>query len=205
MTMQTPARDEFLGGCKKFEENEYRDSMYKVATFLLSYFWGKPAEMADALGVLLLTWNQAFYRYGEFDFDRLEEWISKNLRVIEGFRNREILSLGGPDESEIKTLFRQLLSVLQIDSGKMRGRKSPVAVSKALHLLAPRFFPLWDTKIARAYRCYYDWRPADRYFEFCRLIKDVAGQVKGWVQTRDKTLVKLIDEYNYAKYTGRWI
>ena len=70
-----PSREEFINGYKKFEEYEKRDAMYKVATFLVSHFWGKPAEMADGLGVLLLTWNQAFYRYGIFDFDRLEECI----------------------------------------------------------------------------------------------------------------------------------
>lgn len=64
--MNIPNREEFLKGCEEFEKHEKRDAMYKVATFLVFHFWGKPSDMADGLGVLLLTWNQAFYRYGIF-------------------------------------------------------------------------------------------------------------------------------------------
>jgi len=70
-----PSKKEFIRGIKTFERHEKRDAMYKVATFLVLQFWGKPSEMADGLGVLLLTWNQAFYRYGSFDFDELERCI----------------------------------------------------------------------------------------------------------------------------------
>jgi len=66
--------------------------MYKVATFLVSHYWGKPSDMADGLGVLLLTWNQAFYRYGIFDFDKLEKCITDNLRKIESFRGKDIFT-----------------------------------------------------------------------------------------------------------------
>ncbi|MCJ7667016.1 MAG: hypothetical protein MUP04_01800, partial [Anaerolineae bacterium] len=116
--MNIPNREEFLRGCEEFEKHEKRDAMYKVATFLVSYSWGKPAEMADGLGVLLLTWNQAFYRYGIFDFAKLEKCIAGNLPQIEGFRNRDILSLSSSDEHGIKDLFARFLEALQIDGGK---------------------------------------------------------------------------------------
>ncbi len=38
--------------------------MCKTATFLVNEFCAHPADIADSLGVLLLIWNQAFYRYG---------------------------------------------------------------------------------------------------------------------------------------------
>jgi hypothetical protein len=111
--------------------------------------------MVDGLGVLLLTWNQAFYRYGTFDFNKLEECITENFQRVGNFRTRDISSLSNSDEEEIKYLFNRLLEALKIDSGKIQGRKSPVGVAKALHLLAPKFFPIWEYKIARAYGCYY--------------------------------------------------
>jgi len=203
--MMISNREEFLKGCEEFEKHEKRDAMYKVATFLVSHFWGKPSDMADGLGVLLLTWNQAFYRYGIFDFDKLEECITDNFPKIENFRNRDISSLSNSDEDDIKGLFNKFLEALQIDSGKMQGRKSPVAVAKALHLLAPKFFPLWDDKIARAYRCYYSEYPAERYISFCKVTKAIADEVKNYISRSDKTLIKLIDEYNYSKYTQGWI
>lgn len=180
--------------------------MYKVATFLLEHFWGNSPEMADALGVLLLTWNQAFYRYGSFDFDKLEKCIAHNLKKISVFRKRNISSLSSSDESNIKVLFIEFLEALQIDSGKNRGTKSPVSVAKALHLLAPAFFPLWDDKIAKeGYGCDYSGNPAEAYIEFCKITKGIASKVKMCSGKHVKTIVKLIDEYNYSKYTQGWI
>jgi len=203
--MNIPNREEFLKGCEEFEKHEKRDAMYKIATFLTRHFWGKPADMADGLGVLLLTWNQAFYRYGIFDFGKLEKCIADNLQKLEGFRNRDILSLSSSDEYDIKDLFAKFLEALQIDAGKAQGRKSPVAVAKTLHVLAPKFFPLWDGRIARAYGCYYTENPAEKYISFCKITKAIAGKVRNYIDRRDKTLIKLIDEYNYSKYTQGWI
>lgn len=283
--MNIPNREEFFKGCEEFEKYEKRDAMYKVATFLVSHFWRKPADMANGLGVLLLTWNQAFYRYGIFDFDKLEECIIDNLQKIESFRNRDILSLSNSDEKDIKDLFAKFLEALQIDrirfsdKNKKRDtqkdlesflrkigieyedsdnletlynsiknnqkikngvvfiskeesnskkdyieikisqlesregrtleslgliRRSPVSVTKTLHLLAPSFFPLWDDKIARAYECYYNENPAEKYVSFCKITKIIADKVKNYIDKSDRTL-KLIDEYNYSKYTQGWI
>ncbi|NSW83186.1 MAG: hypothetical protein HPY90_07910 [Syntrophothermus sp.] len=205
MPINIPDRQEFRKGCEEFKNHEKRDAMYKVATFLVSHFWGKPSDMADGLGVLLLTWNQAFYRYGLFDFDKLEKCLTDNLSRIENFRDRDIFTLSSSDNDDIKHLFDDLLKALQIDSGKAQGRRSPVAVAKALHLLAPKFFPLWDNKIAQAYGCYYNENPAERYVKFCEIIKDIANEVKDYTSRSEKTLLKLIDEYNYSKYTYGWI
>jgi hypothetical protein len=199
--MNVPNREEFIKGCEEYEKHDKRGAMYKVAMFLVSHFWGKPPDMADGLGVLLLTWNQAFYRYGIFDFDKLEECITENFQKIESFRNRDILSLSNSDEDAIKDLFNKFREALQIDSGNVQGRKSPVSVAKALHLLAPKFFPPWDDKIARAYKCYYNENPAERYVSFCKITKAIADEVKNYTSRSDKTLIKLIDEYNYSKYT----
>lgn len=198
--METPSRDAFIQGFTEYERREKRDPMYKVATFLLDYFWGKPSDMADALGVLLLTWNQAFYRYGPIDFERLEGCITKNLKRVEAYRQREILSLTHADESEIQDLFVEFMDALGIEGGK----KSPVSSSKALHLLAPAFFPLWDEKIAKAYGCYYETRAAAQYIRFCRITKEIALAVGSYGVKSERTLVKLVDEYNYAKFTKGW-
>jgi len=196
---------EFQNGINEFEKREKRDAMYKVATFLVANFWGNPPNMADGLGVLLLTWNQAFYRYGLFDFNKLEQFINNNFQKIDNFRKRSISSLSTSDEVEIKLLFNELLDVLQIDTGKLKGRKSPVAVSKTLHLLAPNFFPLWDNKISIGYGCYYNEKPHEKYVSFCKIMKTMAESVKDYVTINEKSILKLIDEYNYSKYTQKWI
>src|ERR671939_723086 len=124
--MSTPIPADFKKGYLAFQKREKRDSMYRTATFLVAHFWGKPAEMADSLGVLLLTWNHAFYRYGIFDFDKLEDCISRNLPLLEKYRNSSILNYTPADDKAIKHLFQQFLDALRIHDGKKKGAKSPV-------------------------------------------------------------------------------
>jgi len=54
------------------------------------------------------------------------------------------LNYGPSDNKPIQHLFHQFLRALRIREGKKKNEKSPVAVAKALHLLGPDFFPLWD-------------------------------------------------------------
>jgi hypothetical protein len=161
--------------------------------------------MADALGVLLLVWNNAFYRYGLFDYAALENVLRANLEDLNRFRARDIESFNGEDEITITVLFAAFLDGLAIAEGKSKGSRSPVSVSKALHLLAPTFFPLWDDKIAKGYQCHYSCNPSGQFIKFMGISKGMAASLRGKVDTRETTLLKVIDEYNYAKYTKGWI
>ena len=198
--------------------------MYKVSTYLIRDCWGRPKDITDGLGVLLLTWNQAFYRYASFDFNDLEQCLTKNMPIIEQYRNRDISSYSNVDNDAITKLFGEMLHALKTEKGK-----SPVAVAKALHLLAPNFFPLWDIEIARAYRClwshsseaaskylrfmeksqiqikeilksYIDLKPQERQNALTAICKDCSSNLP-FV----KSILKIIDEYNYSKYTKEWI
>ena len=71
--------------------------------------------------------------------------------------------------------------------------------SKALHLLALRFFPLWDGAIAEiAYGLY---ARDDR--DYWRLLCATAEQVLavGGEAGLGRNPLKAIDEYNYCRYT----
>jgi hypothetical protein len=97
---------------------------------------------------------------------------------LQSFRNRDILSFCDADiEIEmIKGLFNDFLPTLEIADGKSKGRRSPVAVAKTLHLLAPAFFPLWDDMIERAYDCHYQSNPSEKYLSFLLISKQIAGR-----------------------------
>jgi len=192
-------------GCRAFERHEGRDSMYRVATFLLEQWWGRHADMVDALTVLLLTWNAAFYKYGMFDQRRLEKFLVEQWDVVSDFRNRDITSLTAGDHETIRKLFVGFNAALQIQEGKGRGRRSPVAVAKTLHLLGPRFFPLWDYEIANQYGCDYSEKPGNAYTRFCDIVQTIAADLAGRVSPSPKSLLKRIDEFNYAQYTKGWI
>lgn len=205
--MNYPSSSEFRCGVLAFRKNERRDAMYRVASFLVDHFWGNPRELADAVGVLLLTWNQAHYRYGPPDFERLERLLATDAALLRELRARDISTLSEADHATVTGVFRSALGALEIADGKSRGRRSPVAVAKALHLLAPRFFPLWDAAIALAYGCYYAASPAEKYLDFMRIQADIATRLRDEINSLSdgKTSLKVIDEYNYAKFTKRWV
>ena len=204
---------ELLGeGHKKYLEEEPRDAMYRVSMRLIEQNWGKDEEISEALGVLLLTWNSAFYRYGILNFDLIQEAISKNKKRLFKLRQRSILTCKEDDKREIEEIYKQLLIALK-NTGKVGNKNegketySPVSVAKALHLLCPNFFPLWDDKIAIGYECrwYNSILSFDKYWNFIGL---TASQVKKLESERSveppKTetgTLKLVDEYNYVHFT----
>ena len=77
----------------------------------------------------------------------------------------------------------------------------PVGAAKALHLLAPHFFPLWDRKIAQSYGISLTTAGENsaEYLEFMAIVlSQVAPHVRNG--TCDG-LLKRIDEYNYCRFT----
>lgn len=179
--------------------------MYDVASFLVDQFWGDPEKMGDALDVLLRTWNQAFFRFGMFDPCALAETLKSNMGAIEEFSERDIADFVDADRAKIDALFMELLEALEVADGKNAGRRSPVAVVKTLHLLAPEFFPLWDDKIAKGYGCPHRRDPTGAYFKFMKISQVMAEEIRGKFDTGGRTLLKVVDEFNYAKFTKQWI
>lgn len=111
------------------------------------------------------------------------------------------------DEGTVKSLFAASLHALEIVEDKSKGRRSPVGVAKTLHLLAPAFFPLWDLKIAIAYRCRYSADPAGKYLAFMRMQQSIVSTLEETIESLSdgKSPLKVLDEYNYAKFTKEWI
>jgi hypothetical protein len=205
--LDCPSVLEIERGMREFRRHEPRDAMYRVATFWIKHFWGDAPQIADGLGVLLLTWNNAFYRFGSFDFDALERCIRQNQATLDAFRNRDIASWSSQDDGPVSSLFKQLSTSLRIRDGPAKGRRSPVAVAKAMHVLAPAFFPIWDNKIAATYACRYNQDPSGSYLKFARSMQRCVRLLKaaGFKAPTRKTMLKVIDEYNYATFTKGWI
>ena len=189
--------------------------MYKISRELIEQRWGDAEATADALGVLLLTWNQAAYRYGAFDYTRLQIFLEANATILDEYRAMRLEDIAILDTLRLSQLFNALLDALVTAS----GRRSPVGAGKALHLLAPRMCPLWDNKIARQYGCALYGAPgsAAKYGRFTQRIKEVltalaAGQPLAELEAElnaqarfPKPILKFVDEYNYALYTYGWI
>lgn len=211
---EIPEENDFLNRCRMFQRDERRDLYYTVATAHVSDHLNDPASMANGVALLLLNWNWNFYRFGQspepLDFEKLEKCISKNCVIINSFRGRDLSTLSEKDEQSIRKLFNHFLEATMLVSEKIKDRKSPVSVAKALHVLVPTFFPLWDSSIAENYAKSYGKKyesKCEEYVYFCKQIKYIYEQVGNYEGLRNdeilskKNLIKLIDEYNYSKYT----
>jgi hypothetical protein len=198
--VQTLTIREIEAARQAFEAHEPRDLFYRAATELVALALdGRTSlSVAEALAVLLQTWNKMFYRYRRFDsqhFADIERLIRDHRSMLITFRQRSIQSLKQEDESEVVRVFKAFEEVL-----------GPVGAAKCLHLLAPRFFPLWDRAIADAYSL--PLRPrgrnAERYWRFMGIVKKQV-QSLGGEQAIGRNPLKAIDEYNYCKHTKGWI
>lgn len=182
------ARQAFIAG-------EPRYLFYRVATELINLSRNKETtvSVAEALAVLLQTWNMSFYRFrGRFndeDLKKLGALLAENAATIDVYRERSIASLVPTDEQKIKTLFTCFEDLL-----------GPVGAAKCLHLLAPAFFPLWDRAIAKAYHLKLDGGAANEYLKFMFIAneqsRNLIEQGAPWPD-----LLKALDEYNYCRFT----
>ena len=206
--MELPNKHEFNRAIAAYKQNEKRDAMYVVATYWVEQFWNDSHQVSNGLGVLLLTWNDAFYRYGPFDYDELADCVESNRPSLEKLRNKELRRITDKDGEIICDLFGQFQHALRSQRNSGEERFTPVGTVKALHLLAPSYFPLWDGAIAEAYDCEFaDSIAAEKYLEFCHQMLEIKKQVieRKYVGSQENPLKK-IDEYNYVTYTKpKWL
>ncbi|MBI2821318.1 MAG: hypothetical protein HYX74_03750 [Acidobacteria bacterium] len=98
------ARDEF-------EANEPRDRFYRAATELVDLALRRATSLtvAEALAVLLQTWNKAYYQYRPFDnahFTSIERLLSAHHTTLTAYRNRSIAAVALEERAAITKLFQ---------------------------------------------------------------------------------------------------
>jgi hypothetical protein len=79
------------------------------------------------------------------------------------------------------------------------GVLGKTGAAKCLHLLAPRFFPLWDTKIAIAYKVA-KGNEAECYCNFMKIAREQC-KCLGGEKAIGRNPLKALDEYNYLMFT----
>ena len=220
-----PSFEEVRMACASYHHNDSRgDVMYRISRRLIDEYWGNPGEVTDAVALLLLSWNQASYRYGPPDFRRFKMWVMSQWHTLSPLRRLDIAGFDAQrDSGWVRELFQGALGALETS----RGTRSPVGVVKAFHLLAPDFFPLWDDQIARSYGCKWTCSAegSDNYLRFMTLTQTLVNhlvtsvarqrqlrpQVALWymcqhcpIGARWNSFLKMLDEYNYVRYTKFW-
>lgn len=196
----TPSLSDLSAARAMFETREPRDLFYRAATELvdLAIHNKTKISVAEALAVLLLTWNMALYRFHPFDaqhFADIESILATHDATLAHYRDQRIESYSGKDQEVVGRVFHDFEQIL-----------GPVGAAKCLHLLAPRFSPIWDRAIAFAYGVTLQKRGANarHYTDFIEMTKRQVIAF-GSEQAIGRNPLKALDEFNYCKYTKAWL
>lgn len=200
MDHHCPTVEELGRAREVFGEHELRDIFYRAATFLVdtAIRGNAPVSVAEAISVLLQTWNRVRYQYRPFDnahFDALEALLDRHRDWLSIVRDRSIESCTHEDEPSVRDVFVDFETVL-----------GPVGAAKALHLLAPSFLPLWDRPIAVAHGL--PLGPAGTNGDRCVRMLNIAKEqceMLGGSNAIGRNMLKALDEYNYCHFSKGWI
>ena len=80
---ELPTCEQLQTGIRAFEENEKRKKFYYDALAQVSAGWGQPFATAAGVKLLLDEWHQAFYRFGAFDPQLLEQTNAANFVALD--------------------------------------------------------------------------------------------------------------------------
>lgn len=183
--------------------------------------WYSIAGPSDGeVGRLILFLNQWATHYGNQPLDRanLAAAVLKTTLLRQALKFLDIVEvdfqaqiLPGKTVGEIaKEVFATVMSA--------RGRQDATGASKILHMLNPDFFIMWDEAIRRGYAV--EATPNDYAFRFLPLMQMKLRKVVGSYISDNQTppslavsnlrslrahrsLPKMIDEFNYEKFTAR--
>jgi len=199
-----PTAEELEDTHKRYQMDEARDVFYRAASKLLDLALAErhavlpkrgDLTLAETMAVLLGSWNAPYYRFQkEFNaghVDEIERLLERHLDALLSLRDRSILTLKEEDGPGVQGLFEDFESIL--------GR---VGAAKALHLMAPRFFPLWDASIAQdGYGCALGkaGTNADTYWRFMCVVKWQCEHMV--LPDASSNPLKWLDEFNYRKWT----
>lgn len=198
----------------EFEPLEPRGYIYRISRELIESKWNNDQEVTEAICLLLHIWNNAFYRFGFFEINDFIEWV-KNKKPILNELKRDNIEIDKIHERKYtllsKELFDGLLEIVKIPNPKDKGkfRRTPVGVAKALHLLLPKFFPLWDDAIARGMGVMWSSQSqnsSEKYLECFFKTLNLKRRIENNINIKklvsnQKGILKIIDEFNFIYFT----
>lgn len=221
-------------GSKAFIQNERRGYIYPNAFNKVQGNFGAPDKICKGISDLLSAWHNNFYRFGKFNQSEILKSTKLYHKKLNALRAKNIrdVKLNDTFEGQVRPIFDSFLNATAGKNPKFT-RRTVTGTSKALSLLAPCLFPMCDEDISQAYGCWWVYSDFGfiEYIKFMKYMKILAEQLvaqyskkhnikslnkaemllvdeirtySGDVYQYNKSLLKIIDEYNYAKYTKKW-
>ena len=214
--------EDFVNGIKKFYANEPRQFCYDLALGLIEKAkheedgnWYLNQKTTDAVLLIQFTWNFAWPGTKKLTHKQAEDCIKNNIEGLIVLSNYSIQDI---NLEEKKIPLKQLFDNFKKTFGQ-------TGATKALSLLNPKLFVMWDTKIRsqlkKEIKKAFPAQPSidngetgDKYLTFLKYAqKKINGVVTDYANkkgitfqeaqerlSKDLPLAKKIDEYFYAKY-----
>lgn len=207
-----------LKGCSIFVQVEPRDAVYVSALRSIESGEQSTKRKAEAAKTLLLSWNEVYYKDRPMLVERIVPDIQEFLRVSEKqmdtLKNAKLGRIIPGEALIVTELFKRLSAVESIEK---------TGAAKALNLLIPEVFVMWDTCIREAYHDLYhvhnkeDHKNGDTscYASFMRKHNEIASALlptEEELKTKHpvfarlgirRSIAKMLDEANYARFTKK--
>jgi hypothetical protein len=140
-----------------------------------------------------MSWNSGFYRFRPdrlrtlvVDLDGL---IDSHRKSFDDYRSRTAATYDATrDRPSVEAIYDAFRMILW-----------PVGAAKALHVVAPTFFPIWDTAIANEFRLRLS--PGDASAGSYLAWMDLARRFAAGSSLKDP--LKAFDEWAYVSFTLR--
>lgn len=173
--------------CQEFDELEEKGSFYDMARNLV-----ENGFEIEGYIIISATWNRREFAKAssEFPLNEFRRVAEEDCKLL--FQKLDGLRFEDVNFDDIRSEIIQLYDILS----EFRGIKY-VGASKIMHLKNPQLFVMWDTNIRQFYRIW-DTK-AENYLKFLKKMQEISNHIK-WTDKR-KTLAKVIDEYNFMKFT----
>jgi len=203
--IKTPDSDEFSSKVVRYEkkygilEFEYRDAFAKFQAEELRNF--NKDYLVSILNQYLFKWGKMARVLGFKGCETLGSKLIQMDSQLKDFKQESLSTIDLTEKAEeITVIYDEIMNTRwKSDRGRIK-RVGPTSTSKALHLVAPNSFMLWD----RAIRNYYGFN--DNGIEYTRFLmtmqswlKELKPTIEELQRQYDKPCTKIIDEYNWIK------
>lgn len=195
-----PSLEEFKRVVKKYEEeteealiSAYSKTVKRVKEEILEPRSFTPEKMEQIIWEFLRTWG---IRGKSPNFKELADSLSEIVLELDKNQrlNMKLLEFNFDDQTKtrkIKTIYRKLTDI---------NRIGPTSASMIIHLLNPALFLMWNRKIREFHNT---GKRAEHYIAFSKRMKNWGKELQKspiiphLMEKYDRTLAKLIDDYNW--------
>lgn len=174
--------------CYDLAESLVTDARSKGGT------WYTHTDTIKGIMLLLFTWNFAAKKTKKLNFQNVRRTLQRCQKQLEALEAHTLESFDKRAEKRIEKVFREFMTLM-----------GQTGASKALSLVNPKLFVMWDTKIRKRLkkaliRGIKNGEKPEHYVQFLKGVRKIIEQYGLRSKLpEDAILAKKFDEYNYVK------